>query len=270
MQSVMQEVGFVNFPEFTGERIYMREIFKDRPLPRDLKRWQLTVNQMLEGIDTDGPLYLMVDQKIVSPNTSHRRPGIHIDGYWIPAIQAHGGGGSHVGVEESAGRHSGHGSHTGIVPERERIETEIPVGRIKHKKSPQERFNTIDPRTGKPKLKASGEWRSYWETPKLEANTPGDWRAPAWQMEVNTMKRPESIILASDVVACRALLGDWSGIVGDGGDCSHLDLSHLSERIMEAHTAYVGNVGMLHESLVLPVETKRTVVRLNVPGHIIH
>ena len=30
----------VPFPAFTGERIYMRKIFKDKKLPDDLRRWQ--------------------------------------------------------------------------------------------------------------------------------------------------------------------------------------------------------------------------------------
>lgn len=96
MQSIIQERGSVAFPKFTGERVYMCEFRKADGLPFDLARWQPTVDAMLDGIDTDQPLYLMIDQGQIISGNSHRRPGVHIDGYWIPAIQAHGGG-RHVG-----------------------------------------------------------------------------------------------------------------------------------------------------------------------------
>lgn len=77
---------------------------------------------------------------------------------------------------------------------------------------------------------------------------------------------PEALILASDVQACRAYLGDYDGIVGEGGDCAHLDLSHLTAIDMEAHIGYIGQVSLLHESLPVPHNTFRTLVRLNIPG----
>lgn len=52
---------------------------------------------MLLEVDTDGPIYLMIDQGLVKANTTHRRSGVHIDGYWIPEVQAHGGApGGHI------------------------------------------------------------------------------------------------------------------------------------------------------------------------------
>lgn len=77
---------------------------------------------------------------------------------------------------------------------------------------------------------------------------------------------PEALLLASDVQACRAYLGDFDGVVGEGGDCAHLDLSHLTAVDMEAHMGYIGQVSLLHESLPVPHNTFRTLVRLNIPG----
>ena len=108
LKSIVQERGTVIFPDFLAERVYMREFKKASGLPPDLARWQSTVDQMLDGVDTDGPIYLMVDQKILKAGELHRRPGVHVDGYWRPEIQAHGGGGhgstpGHSGVA-AAGR----------------------------------------------------------------------------------------------------------------------------------------------------------------------
>ncbi len=91
--SNVQQRGRVAFPEFTGERIYMREFTKAGGLPRDLARWQETVDAMLDGVDAPGPIFLMVDQSRVIAGNAQRRPGLHVDGYWNPSIQAHGGGG---------------------------------------------------------------------------------------------------------------------------------------------------------------------------------
>ena len=89
--SYVEQRGKVNFPEFTGERVYMKEFYKEKGLPSELSRWQSTVDSMLEGVDTDGPIYLMIDQGVVKGGTSHRRGGLHVDGYWNPRTSAHGG-----------------------------------------------------------------------------------------------------------------------------------------------------------------------------------
>lgn len=99
MQSIVQQRGAVLFPAHLGERIYMRAFFKADGLPIDLRRWQDTVDAMLHGVETDQPIYLMVDQGVVRAGDTHRRPGLHIDGYWNPTLQAHGGHvfGGHTG-----------------------------------------------------------------------------------------------------------------------------------------------------------------------------
>lgn len=93
LNSSVQKCGRVAFPEFTGERVYMREFTKAAGLPADLSRWQPTVDAMLDSVDSSGSIFLMVDQAKVLAGASHRRGGIHIDGAWLPELQCHGGGG---------------------------------------------------------------------------------------------------------------------------------------------------------------------------------
>ena len=177
LNSSVQKCGRVAFPEFTGERVYMREFTKADGLPFDLRRWQPTVDAMLDGVDSSCPIFLMVDQAKVIAGASHRRGGIHIDGAWLPELQCHGGG--------------GHG-------------------------------HRID--------------------------GPSD-----------------TLILASDVFGCRGYAGSVFISVGDGGDCSHTDLSGLDEIDFEPGFAYCGDaLSMLHESIPLLRDSFRTVVRLNV------
>lgn len=189
LQSIVQQRGAVSFPAFTAERVYMREIRKAVPLPFDLARWQPTVDAMLDGIHTDGPIYLMIDQGIVKAGATQRRPGLHVDGYWIAAAGRHGGGGGHAGRWDDKGG---------------------------------------------------------WGTCNFST--------------------PEALILASDITASRALVGEFSGTPGEGGDCSHIDAGELDEVILAAGRVYAGNVTMLHESLPVQVDCLRTLVRLSVPG----
>ena len=72
----------------------------------------------------------------------------------------------------------------------------------------------IDPETG----------RTVKETPKKKASG-------AWE-EIDLTGK-ESIILASDVIGCRAFEGEWDGMPMDGGDCSHIDVSNLQEVIFD-------------------------------------
>jgi hypothetical protein len=90
--STVQQRGRVTFPEFTGERVYMREFTKAAGLPPNLARWQPTVDAMLDGVDAPGSIFLMVDQSPVRAGAAQRRPGLHVDGYWNAADARHGGG----------------------------------------------------------------------------------------------------------------------------------------------------------------------------------
>jgi hypothetical protein len=85
----MQLPSRVPFPAFTGERVYMRRFERGEPLPVDLRRWQSTVDVMLDGVDSAGPVYLMIDQSAVKSGAPHRRPGIHVDNYWHEGTSQH-------------------------------------------------------------------------------------------------------------------------------------------------------------------------------------
>jgi len=260
MQSIVQQLGTVNFPFFNGDRIHMLTIDRDKPLPEVAKRWQQTIDDMLVGIDHDGPVYLMVDQKEVKANQLHRRGGLHIDGFWVPGtmitggrypeqystmLAGHvtGGGGSHRTGGDGPGRHS-----TGDVGRHHTNDLyEEVMGRVHRKQKINERLKHIPK---KPEQNAGGQHDTH---------------------RTNSIDWPnETIILASNIPACRALVGDWGGIIGEGGDVSHLDLSHMREIQLQAGIAYAGNVTFVHESLPVLHDCQRTVVRLNVPGHILH
>lgn len=195
-QSILQEIGPVPFPQFASERVYMRRFRPDDGLPPNLQHWQPTVDAMLAGVKVPNHAYLMIDQSLVPVGQPQRRPGLHIDGYWVESLNAHTGGGGHTG----------NGGHKTVM--------------------------------------------SNWDHGWVHTN----------------FSKPEAIILASDVSASRALTGTWDGVVGEGGDCSHISTDGLQEVPLRNGIAYAGNVTMLHESLPVRETCARTLVRLNVPG----
>lgn len=171
-ESRLKRLGKVSFPEWTGERVYMVPFRPAYGLPAKLARWQPTVDQMLQGIDAPGDVYLMVDQSVVKAGEPQRRPGVHIDGNWVPG-DSHGAVGGY----------------------------------------------------------------------------------------------PETLLLASDVEGCIGYAGHFSGRPGEGGDCSHIDLSGLKRTALKPGYVYAGNVTFLHESVAVKEDCQRTLVRLNVPNH---
>lgn len=201
MKSEVQVVGNVVFPDFTGERVYMRKFNKSSGLPSDLKRWQNTVDAMLDGVDANGDIFIMIDQGFVRCGSSHRRAGVHIDGYWHEEIKAHRGSGGHRGVSCYTGSGGGGGgSHYG--------------------------------------------GKTGWEEVDFSIS--------------------EDLILASNISACRAFVGEYDGKILHGGDASLIDVSRMEQVIMKPNVAYRGNVSMLHESLPVVQDCYRTLVRLNV------
>jgi len=113
LASTVSKLGEVSFPTWTGLQIYMTPIRKGVPLPNQIQGYTDTVNQILANVDTDEEMYLMIDEKFVKAGDYHRRPGKHVDGYWIPSMQMHGGGGPKHSPFPSPGRHSP-GRHTGV------------------------------------------------------------------------------------------------------------------------------------------------------------
>lgn len=86
-RSVVIRGGPVTFPEWTGERLYMVPFdpTMHRALPNELRRWKNTISAMLDTLMVlpERACYVMIDQAELRPNQYHRRPGLHIDGYWL-------------------------------------------------------------------------------------------------------------------------------------------------------------------------------------------
>lgn len=79
--------------------------------------------------------------------------------------------------------------------------------------------------------------------------------------------RAEAILLASSVLGSDAWLGEYTETPGDGGDCSHIPLDTLWRVPLVPNVCWAGHTAtLLHANRVMTEQTRRTVVRINVPG----
>lgn len=223
--SYVEQREKVRFPDFNNEKVYMLPFYKKDGLPNNLRHWQKTVDSMLDGINTDDLIYLMIDQGFVKANTYHRRPGVHIDGYWNPILNCHGNS-----SESNGGHITTPITHTHIHHNGGHTTTPNSNGTHNH--------NNYGGHNTRPKKRMESNNINYWE--------------------------PEGLIIASNLTASRAWNGYYEGMPQIGGDCSHIDLSKLSEVEIKKDYSYCGNVTMLHESLLIKEDSYRTLVRLNV------
>jgi hypothetical protein len=205
--SLIKRGGLVTFPPFMGERVYMREFTHQNGLPPDLRRWQPTVDAMLADVETNGPIYLMVDEGFVQAGNTHRRGGPHVDGRWVAAMGAHG-------------------AHGDPYPH--------------HLPMPEPRPEPPHPRHS---LRVSGHHGH-----RFDGAT-------------------ELIVFASDVLGCRAYLGDYDDTPAEDGNCAHFDLDSLTVINMEPYHVWTGDAcTTIHESTPVKHDCLRTMVRLNVAG----
>ena len=82
-QSIAKPLGRIVFPEFSGLRIMMMPFRFDDPDTLDaeqLRGWKEPVTDLLERRPATGIGYLTIDEAIVEPGRTHRRPGLHVDG----------------------------------------------------------------------------------------------------------------------------------------------------------------------------------------------
>ena len=242
MKSIIHTRGYVPFPEFTAERAYMVGFKPAEGLPTHLSRWARTVEAMLHDIEAPGEVDIMIDQAEVRRGLPHRRGGPHIDGNWLAGVKAHGG--STHGQPDPPRPHHGqlvgsHGAHGPIAG----------------------RWGGGDGGQGDPGWGQGGGGDAMGSHGHSGRVTNGVWRSEHFA--------PELLVLASDVGACVAYVGEVDGDPMVGGDCAHLDLSGLERRPLEPHVAHVGNVTMIHESVPVAQTCRRTLVRLNVPGGIL-
>ena len=96
-ESEFQDVGSICFPVFSGLRIMMMPVRLETPassLPDSMSMWRRALVGLVSlGVAREGVGYLTIDESFVDAGTTHRRPGLHVDGVGPDGRAAGWGGG---------------------------------------------------------------------------------------------------------------------------------------------------------------------------------
>jgi hypothetical protein len=71
------------------------------------------------------------------------------------------------------------------------------------------------------------------------------------------------ILLVSNHVGCKVFKGDFTGSIGEKGDCSRIDVKGLQSEVMEPGKVYFLNALCIHEPLVIKEKVERSLIRIN-------
>ncbi|MCP4909706.1 MAG: hypothetical protein GY907_03280 [Bacteroidetes bacterium] len=77
------------------------------------------------------------------------------------------------------------------------------------------------------------------------------------------VKDTGGIVIASNYRACNGWVGEFEGVPGRGGDCSHIQLNDHFE--LKANEIYYGNNHFIHESLAMKDDVHRVFARITMP-----
>lgn len=71
------------------------------------------------------------------------------------------------------------------------------------------------------------------------------------------------MLLVSNYEGCKVWKGEINGNIGNGGDCSSINLENLDNEIMPAGYVYFLNALGIHESIKIEGECQRSLIRIN-------
>lgn len=101
------------------------------------------------------------------------------------------------------------------------------------------------------------------------AHIDGEWIGGMWHTcnRISYEKidqKPQIMLLTSNYPLCKIYKGEWSGIVGAGGDCSEIDKSNMIEQILEPNKIYMADpLSLIHESIPSLEKITRILVRIH-------
>ena len=96
-ESKFKKIGEITLPNYEGKRVMMLPVIigDETSLPEMLGEWKVTFHALSNmAPQHKGAVgYLTLDEKIVKPETTHRRAGKHVDGVFRGSVGGWGGGG---------------------------------------------------------------------------------------------------------------------------------------------------------------------------------
>lgn len=259
----------LRFPDYTGTRVMMMPIVLGdlNSIPDTLGPWKRVLEPMMERVKRGGEIgYLTIDEGEVDEGDTQRRDGIHVDGRGpLRKVQ-------YPRPPKPFPPKPDQSDEPSPFPLRDRpiargwimpgmipwVETEIPkIHKHRH---------TID---GVEKERET--WYAGWAGPRPWA---GPHRLPSWLPKPDDPEEKyeygmlqASRCLSHDEPGCRAWEGEIDGEPGEEGNCEHLreELDKHTVVELEPERMYWMDGDTVHESLPMPVATKRQFIRLSLP-----
>jgi hypothetical protein len=86
---------------------------------------------------------------------------------------------------------------------------------------------------------------------------------PSTHCSLSEFNKNGGMLLVSNHSACKVYKGLYDGEIGEGGDCSSIDISTLKSEIMKPNDVYFINALGIHEPLVIKERVNRSLIRVN-------
>lgn len=95
LESDYRELRHITFPTYRARQKYMHSFdTRDPHMPQGFEDYLSPVMELIEAANVGRKeVHVTIDEKIVMPGMSQRRPGPHIDGCFVKEAMAWGGGG---------------------------------------------------------------------------------------------------------------------------------------------------------------------------------
>jgi len=93
----------------------------------------------------------------------------------------------------------------------------------------------------------------------------GGWLHGCNNVSTGEPYRRMPVIVAASVAGCKAFRGDFDGQPGPDGDLSHIGAVIGAGEALEANYGWLLSPDCVHESMVMPVDTQRTFLRIALP-----
>lgn len=230
LDSFYRRLCEVKFPEYQARQHYMHEFNPLKPtMPKGLEDYIPMISFLAWQVDVTDPIFVTIDEKIIQPGMSQRRPGPHVDGCFMKAEPT-------ITYERGYGPGDGDSHILDDLDERMK--------------------RAMAAMTGQPydgPLPPLGYWghQSY---------------THGWNHYCNAVPfKRMPVIVASTVEGCRAWEGEFDAEPQNDGDLSHI-WDQLGEgQILKPNWAYLLSPDCIHESMIFEKPTQRQFIRMALP-----
>lgn len=245
LDSFFYSLGQVRFPAYAGRQQYMHKFDPHAPtMPAGMEEYIPMISFLTWEAEVTDPVFVTIDEKIIQPGMSQRRPGPHVDGCFR---------------EEK--------------PKVERVEpriSDILPEKFDGQTLDEDRDATVEDLRGKGIFKGMPDHEIDHFLNGPYGFNGGGWGhasyGSGWNHHCNAVPfKRMPVIVASTVVGCRAWYGQFDAEPRNDGDLSHIWEQLGEGTILPANEAFLLSPDCIHESMIFNSPTQRQFIRIALP-----